>query len=231
MRRSFVLGIVALLGLAPLSIGQISTSAQEGQDVPTGDFAVNWNSDTHWEGVSRPEIVQQTAPERGDIPPVIETLPQFEVYFAVEFAAVPVIYDAEFMIVVVQEGSFALDLTPGEATPAGDQSFLVHPGDGGPIPTMIPSDPPDMEPYYELSGDFVLGADDQPCTSMCVIPSKTIVEVKPGDNVRVECGALKGLCGIFDRRTRSSTRVLMLLQAVSYQASVEVEGLQVRKVS
>jgi transcriptional antiterminator RfaH len=56
-------------------------------------------------------------------------------------------------------------------------------------------------------------------------------EVKPGDNVRVECGALKGLCGIFDRRTRSSTRVLMLLKAVSYQAYAEVEGLQVRKVS
>jgi transcriptional antiterminator RfaH len=56
-------------------------------------------------------------------------------------------------------------------------------------------------------------------------------EVKPGDNVRVECGALKGLCGIFDRRTKSSTRVLMLLKAVSYQAYAEVEGLQVRKVS
>ena len=59
---------------------------------------------------------------------------------------------------------------------------------------------------------------------------KLDVEVKPGDNVRVECGALKGLCGIFDRRTRSSTRVLMLLKAVTYQASAEVEGLQVRKV-
>lgn len=59
---------------------------------------------------------------------------------------------------------------------------------------------------------------------------KLDVEVKPGDNVRVEYGALKGLCGIFDRRTGNSTRVLMLLKAVSYQASAEVEGLQVRKV-
>ena len=214
MRRSFVLGIVALLGLAPLGIGQISTSAQEGQDIPTGDFAVNWNSDTHWEGVSRPEIVQQTAPERGDIPPVIETLPQFEVYFAVEFAAVPVIYDAEFMIVVVQEGSFALDLTPGEASPAGDQSFLVHPGDGGPIPTMIPSDPPDMEPYYELSGDFVLGADDQPCTSMCVIPSKTIVEVKPGDKIVARERAICLWCLLNNTVGKNNDQGLLLVSPV-----------------
>ena len=51
-----------------------------------------------------------------------------------------------------------------------------------------------------------------------------------GDEVLVERGALKGLCGIFDRKTKSSTRVLMLLKTVSFQAYAEVEEAQVRKV-
>jgi len=55
-------------------------------------------------------------------------------------------------------------------------------------------------------------------------------DLKRGDELRVQCGALEGLRGIFDRRTRNSNRVLMLLKAVSYQAYAEVEELQVRKV-
>jgi hypothetical protein len=62
-------------------------------------------------------------------------------------------------------------------------------------------------------------------------PSVTDADLKRGDELRVQCGALEGLRGIFDRRTRSSTRVLMLLKAVSYHACAEVEELQVSKVS
>jgi len=48
----------------------------------------------------------------------------------------------------------------------------------------------------------------------------------PGDELRVKCGALEGSIA----KTGSSTRVLMLLKTVSYQAYAEVEELQVRKV-
>lgn len=59
---------------------------------------------------------------------------------------------------------------------------------------------------------------------------KLDADLKRGDELRVQCGALEGVRGIFDRRTRSLTRVLMLLKAVSYQGCAEVEELQVSKV-
>lgn len=58
---------------------------------------------------------------------------------------------------------------------------------------------------------------------------KLDADLKRGDQLRVQCGALEGLRGVFDRRTRSSTRVLMLLKAVSYHPCAEVEELQIKK--
>jgi transcriptional antiterminator RfaH len=60
---------------------------------------------------------------------------------------------------------------------------------------------------------------------------KQDLDLKHGDAVRVEGGAFKGLSGVFDRNTKGSTRVLLLLQTVNYQARVEVERVQVSKVS
>lgn len=60
---------------------------------------------------------------------------------------------------------------------------------------------------------------------------KQDLDLKRGDSVRVEGGTFKGLSGIFDRKTKGSTRVMLLLQTVSYQAYVEVEKFQVSKVS
>jgi transcription elongation factor/antiterminator RfaH len=54
-------------------------------------------------------------------------------------------------------------------------------------------------------------------------------DLKHGDKVVVEGGPLKGLSGIFDRRTSDSERILLLLQTVTYQASVEVESALIRK--
>lgn len=56
-------------------------------------------------------------------------------------------------------------------------------------------------------------------------------DLKHGDKVVVEGGPLKGLSGIFDRRTSDSERILLLLQTVTYQACVEVESAMVRKAS
>lgn len=48
-------------------------------------------------------------------------------------------------------------------------------------------------------------------------------DLKRSDELRVQRSAFEALRGIFDRKTRSSTRVLMLLKAVSYQACAEVQ--------
>lgn len=44
-----------------------------------------------------------------------------------------------------------------------------------------------------------------------------------GDQVRIKDGSLKGMNGIFDRTMKDKSRVLILLTAINYQASVVVE--------
>ena len=44
-----------------------------------------------------------------------------------------------------------------------------------------------------------------------------------GDEVRIKDGSLKGINGIFDRTLKDKSRVLILLTAINYQASVVVE--------
>jgi transcription antitermination factor NusG len=56
-------------------------------------------------------------------------------------------------------------------------------------------------------------------------------DLKHGDKVVISGGQLKGLSGIFDRRTSKSERVMLLLRTINYQACVEVESALVRKAS
>ena len=44
-----------------------------------------------------------------------------------------------------------------------------------------------------------------------------------GDEVRIKDGSLKGINGIFDRTMRDKSRVMILLTAINYQASLVVE--------
>lgn len=44
-----------------------------------------------------------------------------------------------------------------------------------------------------------------------------------GDLVTVQAGALKGLTGVFLKETKASDRVLILLNAIQYQATLEIE--------
>ena len=44
-----------------------------------------------------------------------------------------------------------------------------------------------------------------------------------GDEVRIKDGSLKGINGIFDRTMKDKNRVMILLTAINYQASVVVE--------
>jgi transcription elongation factor/antiterminator RfaH len=44
-----------------------------------------------------------------------------------------------------------------------------------------------------------------------------------GDEVRIKNGSLRGINGIFDRTMKDKSRVMILLTAINYQASVVVE--------
>jgi transcriptional antiterminator RfaH len=55
--------------------------------------------------------------------------------------------------------------------------------------------------------------------------------LKPGDGVIIEYGPLKDFRGIFERETGDIDRVMILLQAVSYQAHLVIEKEMLRKIS
>lgn len=54
-------------------------------------------------------------------------------------------------------------------------------------------------------------------------------ELKPGDEVMVNAGAFKGIGGIFNRATKDTDRVEILLTAITYQAIVIVEREMVQR--
>ncbi|MGB8508765.1 MAG: transcription termination/antitermination NusG family protein [Pyrinomonadaceae bacterium] len=56
-------------------------------------------------------------------------------------------------------------------------------------------------------------------------------EFEAGSNLMVEEGPLKGFSAIFQKRLNGTSRIMLLLQTVSYQASVIVDSSQVRKMS
>lgn len=53
--------------------------------------------------------------------------------------------------------------------------------------------------------------------------------LRRGDKVTISDGSLKGLSGIFDCYLNDSSRVMMFLEFINYQASVIVEGHFVQK--
>lgn len=56
-------------------------------------------------------------------------------------------------------------------------------------------------------------------------------DLKPGDKVSIEAGHLKGFSGIFSRAFKDSERVCILLTAVNYQVSIEIERAYIQKAS
>ena len=55
-------------------------------------------------------------------------------------------------------------------------------------------------------------------------------ELKPGDEVIIRQGPLKSFMGVFERELKSTDRVIILLNAVKYQARVMVERHLVEKL-
>lgn len=55
--------------------------------------------------------------------------------------------------------------------------------------------------------------------------------LKPGDKVKIKGGPLSNLTGIFDRPVKDTARVMILLEAVSYQNHVVIEKDLVEKMA
>jgi transcriptional antiterminator RfaH len=54
--------------------------------------------------------------------------------------------------------------------------------------------------------------------------------LKPGDTVLVESGPLQGFVGIFERETKDSERVVILLNTIKFQARMIMERVNLRKI-
>lgn len=52
-----------------------------------------------------------------------------------------------------------------------------------------------------------------------------------GDQIRISCGPLNGLTGVFERQTNDAGRVMILLQAISYQPRMLIPKQMVEKIS
>jgi hypothetical protein len=182
MRRWISLFIVMVIGLARLAL--LPAAAQEQQE---WQFGKN-GEEVRWSGVSRPLPPADPVPAP---PGGAQVMQPYSVFFSEDYAAVPVVPDAEFMVIVVKQGSFALDLMPPDLNvkPSDPEAFLVQPIDG-PIPIL---NRVSGEPYYENSNDVVL-RDGSPCVSMCVIPVQTAVRIREGDKVVAKEGAICLYC-------------------------------------
>ncbi|HKR12268.1 MAG TPA: transcription termination/antitermination NusG family protein [Pyrinomonadaceae bacterium] len=56
-------------------------------------------------------------------------------------------------------------------------------------------------------------------------------ELKPGDKVMISAGSMKNLTGIFERETKGSDRITILLTAIEYQGRVVVNRDLVRRAA
>lgn len=56
-------------------------------------------------------------------------------------------------------------------------------------------------------------------------------DLRPGDLVTIKNGSMSGITGIFDRAMNDQNRVMILLEAINYQASIIVERDAVQKLN
>jgi hypothetical protein len=206
MSRLLVLALVALLSLSPLM--WISAEAQQGQEPPAdATDAYEWP----WEGVDpitevpREDTVSWKKltdflgirdPQSPNATPIEASLVGFRVRFHnlsdERNAYIPEILGAEFMVVIVNEGEFILDIK-------GPGSYLVDPmlnGNGDQnIEVMngeISNDPPGI--YYETTGLVIMDENGQECGRLCTVLPGFAVKLETGDSVIAPAGAICVWC-------------------------------------
>jgi hypothetical protein len=185
-RRLFIL--LLLVGLSPIGFVDRSASAQGTEtveeqleacqqgglvDVDSEGQPGHW-----WSAVCRPIPVLDAslaAPIEGS-----ELLQPYVVKFAEEFGATNPSVNAEFMVVVVREGFFALDLR------TDTQASVVVSSPSGQIESLRPLGAPGEvtpPPHYERTGEFI------PCPFGCILDPAQPVLLAAGDVAIAKKGA------------------------------------------
>jgi hypothetical protein len=172
MGRLFILVIVALISFSPL--GGFLASGQEPEP-------------GYWNGVSAPEAVEDQAPleeflvgialDGQDIGRERSFSTRLPTGYRIEFRydenatnyrpQVPEIENAEIMVIIVESGSFVLNILP--SSPA----FIVDPPEGTTISYMDVTgewaDPPEEGFTYTESNRVVEDENGEPCTDLCTV--------------------------------------------------------------
>jgi hypothetical protein len=203
MRRLVILGVVALLGLAPLGIR--SVSAQTTEDYAWQGVTVGAPVSSLTEASAEP--FQLLADFLGD-PKASETAGPASVgarlddAYPVEFrnptdtdlAHIPEVQGAEFMVVIVKSGEFVIDVK-------GPGSFLVDPVVGAGLESRdvekiqimraeITYTESGSEVRYLPADHFVLDENGEACTSLCTVLPGVAIQVTDGDRIIAPAGAI-----------------------------------------
>ena len=193
MRRLVVLAIVSLLGIAPIGIVGRSASAQGsptpqlaecGQGGSLIPYPAGDSRSLPWIEVCKPihnaEDATNTAPYQ-----------PYTVEFTAQYSATEVIGDgtedqrtAEFMIVRVTDGSFAIEVKPN-SPPVVVSTSQDH------IETLNPYE--DDPPHYTPNGASLM-FNGEVCTRGCPVDPDVPVLLVPGDIAVAEKGALCLYC-------------------------------------
>lgn len=175
MHRLAILATVTLLGLAPLMgpVAAQDSTPDTGSGLHMFEFGPNAG---RWDQVSRPMILAGKSTAFASS----SALQPFDVAFNEQYAAVPPITNAEFMIVEIVAGEFALEVPQ-------DGNFIVDRPDGSPIEYLqiVPD-----EPYYLPTGTFVLDVSSSLCTHFCAIPVGKAVKLQAGDRTIAQAGSI-----------------------------------------
>jgi hypothetical protein len=186
MRRLPLILLLILIGLLPLSIVNHSSAAQEDLSLEQqleactrgGENAGPDDSGEWWSAVCRPIPVldaQTSAP----------LMQPYLVKFAEEYGATNPSANEEFMVVVVMDGFFALDLTypTNEQSDVPQQPIVVSPADGS-VDVLSRTNSVDEPFYYEITSS------NTTCDPSCTFGTGEAVLLAKGDVAVVQPGTL-----------------------------------------
>jgi hypothetical protein len=168
MCRLFILAIVAVLSFTPLGLRAVSAQYTE--------------EELKWAGVEEPEPGADSAPLDAFLASISPELRAYRVSFTEQYAKIPLIRDPEFMIVVVEEGEFVLEVK-------GPGSFIVDPADDSFVKIMVRTEGEEA-PYYELTDQVILDEEGRQCRRLCTVPPGFAVQVIPQYRIIAPSGAI-----------------------------------------
>jgi hypothetical protein len=158
MRRLAIVIACALFGLSPLAAATVS-----------GQGTGEWDGVTSFEQVEERDALLRLVGDAGERSiaqrlPLGYRLTLENAENAELLAQVPEVVDAEFMIVVVEEGEFVLNVRPPIA-------LVVDPAVNSIVEYLEVTEEPDGSLLYgDPTGEVVLGSNNEACMDLCTVP-------------------------------------------------------------